>query len=92
MTARIYQKIENSMQRGRGNANVWLLEHDVPYAWKADPLMGWQGSGDTRGQIALTFLTAEAAVAYAEREGLDYRVVSTPKRSLIIQSYADNFK
>jgi hypothetical protein len=54
MSVRINRKPENSMQQGRNNSRGWLLEH-APYACAADPLTGWQGSGDTRGQVTLTF-------------------------------------
>lgn len=91
MTARIYKKIENNMQQGRANGKGWILEHDVPYACRADPLTGWQGSGDTRGQISLSFPTLDAAIRYAEREGIAYHVVPPGKRSFKIRSYADNF-
>jgi hypothetical protein len=92
MTVRIYEKIPNNMQQGRANAGQWLLEHDVPYACRADPLTGWQGSGDTRGQIMLAFPTCEAAVRFAEKEGLKYHVTSSPPaRRMHLQQYASNF-
>lgn len=91
MSVRIYRKIANPMQRGRNNDDGWLLEHEVPYAWRADPLTGWQGSGDTRGQVRLSFPSLDAAIAYARREGLDYHVVPPGRRSMKIQSYAENF-
>jgi hypothetical protein len=91
MTVRIYQKIGNVMQRGRRNSGTWLLEYDVPYACRADPLTGWQGSGDTRGAVTIAFPTREAAVAFAERECLQYRVLHPPVKQTKVQSYADNF-
>jgi hypothetical protein len=91
MAVRIYQKIENNMQRGRLNGKGWLLEHEVPYACKADPLTGWQGSGDTRGQITLSFPSLEAAIGYAEREGLAYHIFRPGTRSVATRNYADNF-
>jgi hypothetical protein len=36
--------------------------------------------------------TAEAAIAYCEREGHDFKVVPAPRRKLLLQSYADNFR
>ena len=36
--------------------------------------MGWTSSGDTRQQLRLWFDTKEEAIAYAEREGIAYRV------------------
>jgi hypothetical protein len=91
VNVRIFRKLENPMQQGRNNANAWLLEYEVPHAWKADPLTGWQGSGDTRGQVTLTFATRETAIAFAEREGLPYHVVPDATRTLKVQSYAANF-
>ena len=91
MKVRIYKKIENNMQRGSANGKGWLLEHEVPYAWQPDPLMGWQGSGDTRGQVTLKFPTLEAAIAYAKEAGLDYHVVPAPERTTKIRTYAENF-
>jgi len=34
----------------------------------------------------------EAAIAYAEREGLAFTVIAAPERKLKLQSYADNFR
>jgi hypothetical protein len=39
-----------------------------------EPLMGWTGGDDTLTQVELTFPTREAAVAYAQRQGLAYIV------------------
>jgi hypothetical protein len=89
--ARIYRVLENAMQEGAANGRGWRLDYDVPYACRADPLTGWQGSGDVQGQVELRFPSLEAAVAYAEREGLDYRVEPAPKHTLKIQNYAQNF-
>ena len=90
--ARIYQRIKNSMQSGRAGTRQWVLEFEPAEAKKADPLTGWAGSGDTKGQLFLTFPTADAAKAYAEREGLTAHVVAPPARTLKLQAYADNFK
>jgi hypothetical protein len=92
MGARVFQKIPNNMQRGRLNGRGWILAFDDPQGIRADPLTGWQGGGDTQGQVQLSFPTLEAAIAYADREGVDYHVVPSPERTLKIQSYAENFK
>lgn len=91
MTVLIFRQIENNMQQGHGHGHKWLLRHDVPHGWKADPLTGWQGQGDTRGQVTLTFPDAEAAVAFAQAQDWDYRVIPDPERKLKLQSYANNF-
>jgi hypothetical protein len=92
MGARIFQKIENNMQRGRLNGRGWILQFDNPQGIRVDPLTGWQGGGDTQGQVQLGFPSKEAAIAYAQREGIDYHVVPAPRRTLKIQSYAENFR
>ena len=90
--ARIRQRIKSSMQSGRAREGAWLLEYEPAEAKRADPLTGWAGSGDTRDQVRLGFPTAEAAIAYAEREGLAFTIVPAPQRTLKLQSYADNFR
>jgi DNA-binding NarL/FixJ family response regulator len=68
------------------------LQNDFHSLEQPDPLTGWAGSGDTRDQLRLTFPTQEAAIAYAEREGLPFTVIPAPERTLKLQSYADNFR
>jgi hypothetical protein len=92
MGARIFRKIENNMQRGRLNGQGWILAYDNPQGIRADPLTGWSGGGETQGQVTLGFPSLEAAVSYAEREKIEYHVVPEPRRRLMIQSYAENFK
>jgi hypothetical protein len=91
-TARIYQRPKNAMQSGRARTNSWVLDFEPAEAKHADPLTGWAGSGDTQDQIRIGFPTQEAAIAYAEREGLAYFVVAAPERKLKLQAYADNFR
>jgi hypothetical protein len=91
MAARIYQRIESTMQSGRAHVGTWQLEFEPAEARKPDPLTGWSGSGDTRTQVSLTFPTLEAAKAYAERYGIPVTVVPGHERSLRLQTYADNF-
>ena len=54
--------------------------------------MGWASSSDTQAQINLSFDTLEEAVAYAERNGLAYRVDNPKTRKPVRKSYSDNFK
>ncbi|MDQ2879299.1 MAG: ETC complex I subunit [Pseudomonadota bacterium] len=92
LTARIYQHPKNAMQSGRARTNRWMLEFAPAEAKQPDPLTGWAGSGDTRDQIRLGFPTRDAAIAYAEREGLAFTVTAAPERVLKLQAYADNFR
>lgn len=91
-TARIYQRAKNAMQSGRARAYEWLLEHEPSEPRRPDPLTGWAGSGDTRGQIRLSFPTLEAAQSYAAKRGLTATVVPAAPRAMKIQAYADNFR
>src|SRR3546814_5783713 len=92
MKARIFQKPKNAMQSGRAGTQRWMLEFAPAEARKADPLMGWAGSGDTRRQLRLGFASRDEALAYAARNGIEAEVVPTPARTLKIQAYADNFR
>ncbi len=89
---RIFQKSKNAMQSGRHGAEDWVVEFEASEAQRADPLMGWAGSGDTRRQLALKFASLEAAKAYAENKGLSYHIVPPAQKVLKMQAYADNFR
>ena len=92
MHARIFQEPKNAMQSGRARTQRWVLEFAPAEPRRADPLMGWAGSGDTQRQVKLTFPTLNAAKAYADKEGIAVHVVPTPAKTLKLQSYADNFR
>jgi hypothetical protein len=80
------------MQSGKAKTGYWVLEFDPASKKKIDPLMGYTSSSDMTSQIRLTFESLEEAVAYAQKNGLDYRVEEpkAPKRRQI--SYSDNFR
>lgn len=92
MAVRIHQRFKSSMQSGRARTATWVLEHEPAEAKRPDPLTGWAGSGDVEDQVALTFPTLAAAVAYADARSLAYTVVPAAERTLKLQAYADNFK
>ncbi len=80
------------MQQGRAKARGWIFEWEPSEARRADPLMGWIGSGDTRRQVQIRFDTKEAAIAFAEEKGVPYVVRDANQRSVRLKSYADNFR
>ncbi len=90
--ARIIQKTKNAMQSGRFGTDQWMLEFEPSEGKKADPLMGWAGSGDTSQQIRLTFDTLEAAQTYAAKKGLECMIVPAAPKALKLQAYSDNFR
>ena len=94
MTARIYRPARSATQSGPGAVKPWKLDYDPETPRVIDPLMGWTSSGDMKQQIRLRFETKEEAIAYAERNGVPYRVEEpgpnlAPRRKA---SYSDNFK
>lgn len=88
---RIYQPAKTAMQSGRANMRKWVLEFDPTERKTQDPLMGWAGSGDTATQLRMRFETKEEAIAYAEKNGLIYRVMEPKTRRIKPKAYADNF-
>ncbi len=91
-TARIFRKTKSAMQSGRAGTDRWVLEYEPAEAKRADPLMGWAGSGDTRGQVTLTFADLAAAQAYCAKHGIAATIIPAPERTLKLQAYADNFR
>jgi hypothetical protein len=86
---RIYRPSPSVMQAGRANTQSWVLEFEAAGLPEIEPLMGWVSTDDPFSQIRLQFPTREAAVAYAERKGLDYIVLEPPARRPIRSSYRD---
>lgn len=80
------------MQSGTRRTRQWRLEFEGLSPPQVEPLMGWTASADTRRQVKLEFPTKEAAIAYAERHGIDYRVEDEKTRRERTIAYADNFR
>jgi ETC complex I subunit conserved region len=91
MVARIYRPTKVATQSGRAKSVHWVLEWEPASRKQADPLIGWIGSDDTQQQVLLRFPTKEAAIAYARRKGLDYRVFEPHERVVRPKTYAENF-
>ncbi len=90
--ARIYQQPKTAMQSGRAGTESWVLDFEPSEAHRADPLMGWIGSADTRTQVRLRFDSRDEALAFADKLGLAYEA-ELPRTSRIRpKSYADNFR
>jgi hypothetical protein len=92
MTARIYKPARTAMQSGPARTKEWVLEYEPAAAREIDPLMGWTSSRDMLSQLRLTFATREEAVAYAERNGIPYRLVEPKLRTAVRKSYSENFR
>jgi len=91
MFARIFRPAKNAMQSGKANTRDWILEFEPASARRADPLMGWTQSTDMKGQVRLSFDTAEEAIAYAQAHGIAFQLLAEPRARKIVKAYADNF-
>ena len=78
------------MQSGLGNTNKWLLEFETKDPTK-NPLMGWESSSDTLGELKLEFSSKENAINYAKKKKIDFEIIEPKKRKTIKKSYSDNF-
>ncbi|MBB4570600.1 MULTISPECIES: ETC complex I subunit [Rhizobium] len=92
MPAKIYRPAKTAMQSGKAKTQLWVLEFDQEIPRKIDPIMGYTSSADTRQQLKLTFETQEQAEAYAQRNGIEYRVLAPKDANRQVVSYTDNFR
>ena len=92
MTARIYRPARTAMQSGTAKTERWLLEYEPEAPRQIEPLMGWTSSSDMKSQLKLWFDSEAAAVAYATRNGIAYRVEQPNEAKRRTVSYSDNFK
>ena len=88
--AKIYIPTKTAMQSGRGKLKKWVLEF-ITKDTSTNPLMGWESSTDTLGEIVLKFSSKEKAVEYAEKNRISYKIIEPKKKEFVIKSYADNF-
>lgn len=93
MRARIYQPARTAMSSGTAKTKHWVLEYAPANAREVDPLMGWTSSSDTQSQVRLTFASKEAALEYAEENGIDALVMEPKRRKANIRprGYGENF-
>jgi len=92
MTARIYRPAKTAMQSGAAKTRRWVLDYEPEAARTIEPLMGWTSSSDMKQEIRLYFQTKEEAIAYAERNGIPYRVQEPKEKKPKKLSYSDNFR
>lgn len=93
MRARIYKPARNAMQSGTAKTRDWVLEYAPASAREVDPLMGWTSSGDMQSQVRLRFSTKDAALEYAEANGIEAQVFEpkTRKPNIRTGGYGENF-
>ena len=92
MSARIYRPAKTAMQSGKAKTHLWVLEFDQEQPRKIDPMMGYTSSRDMNQQVKLWFETQEQAESYAQRNGIEYRVILPKEATRKAVSYSDNFR
>ncbi len=88
--AKIYIPNKRPMQSGLGKTDKWILEYETNDP-TSNPLMGWESSNDTLGELKLEFSSKENALNYAKKMKIDYEIIEPKKRKTVKKSYADNF-
>ncbi len=89
--ANIYKPAKTAMQSGKAKTDSWMLEFEPESRKLVDNLMGWQGSEDMKQEVRMFFETKEAAISYAQKNGIDFNVIEPHARKIKPQSYAENF-
>ena len=86
----IYKPSKSAMQSGVKKYNKWIIEFitDKP---GINPLMGWESSTDTYGELKLQFSNKELAIEYAKKNKINYEIVESNTKKINKKSYADNF-
>jgi hypothetical protein len=74
------------MTSGKRRTREWTLTFERRTSPFVEPLMGWTGGHDPMVHVELSFQTLAEAEAFAEREGLTYRVEGP--RSQDLDTYA----
>ena len=81
VTARIQKAERSATTSGMARAKGWRLTFERRSPPVLDPLMGWTGGEDPLAQVELSFPTLEAAICYAQGQGLTYEVIPPPGAS-----------
>ncbi len=92
MPARIFKPAKTAMQSGTAKTHEWVLEFEQEVPRSVEPLMGYTSSADMKQQLRLTFPTKDAAIEYAERNGVPYTVFEPHASRRRTIAYADNFR
>jgi hypothetical protein len=86
----IYKPSKSVMQSGDKKYNKWSLEF-ITENPGINPLMGWESSTDTYGELKLEFNNKEMAIEYAKKNNINYEIIEPNIKKKIKKSYAENF-
>ena len=91
MIARIFRPAKTAMQSGKGKTMRWVLEFEPESKRRVEPLMGYTSSTDMRSQVRMKFDSRDEAIAYAERNDIEFRVIEPKEPRRRPMAYSDNF-
>ncbi len=90
--AKIYLPTKSATQSGYSKEKFWLLEFESKKKEEyKDSLMGWNASQNTSKQVLLKFKSSKAAVCYAEKHNIAYKLLPQMQHTRKKKAYADNF-
>jgi hypothetical protein len=76
--ALIYRPAHSVTMSAPKRKHQWKLQFERRSPQRLEPLMGWTEDDDPLTLVELFFPSAEAAIAYARRQGLRYTVIGSP--------------
>lgn len=85
--ARIFRPSRSVMTSARVSKRPWLLVFERQTPPVIDYLMGYTGGSDTLNHVELRFPSRDAAIAYAERQKLNYSVLDDRSRPGVSRAY-----
>ena len=88
--AKIYIPNKSPMKYGIGKSLKWILEFETNNPTN-NPLMGWESSNDTLGEVKIEFSSKELAINYAKKKKINFELIEPKKRKVTKKSYAENF-
>ena len=76
---KIFKPSKTAMQSGFAKLDKWIIEYitDKP---GINPLMGWESSTDTLGELKLEFSSKEKAIEYAKKNKIEYEIIEEKKK------------
>lgn len=79
--ALIYRTAPSVTMSARQRTPSWKLQFERRSPLRNEPLMGWTEDDDPLALVELSFPSAEAAIAYAGRQGLRYTVLGSQDKA-----------
>jgi hypothetical protein len=76
--AKIYQEPRSTLQGGH-RPRPWYLEFEARRSLGYDAYTGWITNDDPYRHIRVQFPDRDSAIAFAERQGWEYRVIHNPE-------------